>query len=386
MKKKIAIFGSTGSIGKSLLKIVDNDKNKFDIILLTTNKNYSTLLKQAKKFNVKNLIITNKKSYDNVHKKNLKINIYNNFNNLDKIFKNKLDYIMIGISGLDGLVPSFQSIKHTKKIAIANKESIICAWNILKKELKKNNTKFVPVDSEHFSIWSALPNKKMINNIDEIFITASGGPFYKLPVSKFAKIRVKDAIKHPNWKMGKKISVDSSTMMNKVFEIIEAKNIFNLPINKLKVLIHPKSYLHAIIKFKSGLTNMIVHETDMKIPIFNSIYENQVYYKKIKEINLSKLNRLNLEKPSLKKFPLIKILEKIPKRISLFETILVSTNDTLVELFLKNKIRFISIPKIFDSFINLKEFKIYKNKIPKKIDQIVKLNKLVQLKINSMYN
>ena len=385
MKKKIAIFGSTGSIGKSLIEIIKHDKNNFEIILLTTNKNFSKLLNQAKIYKVKNLIITDKKSYEIVKKKKLKINIYNNFDNLNKIFKNKIDYVMSAISGIDGLLPTFQSIKYTKIIAIANKESIICAWNILKKELNKNNTKFIPVDSEHFSIWSALPNKKIINNVDEIFITASGGPFYKLPISKFSKITVKDATSHPNWKMGKKISVDSSTMMNKVFEVIEAKNIFNLPISKLKILTHPESYLHAIIKFKNGLSKMIVHETDMKIPIFNSIYENKEYYKKISKLNLNKLNKLNLKKPNLKKFPLVKILQIIPEKFSLYETILVSTNDTLVELFLKNKINFISFPKVFESLIKLKEFKKYKNKVPTKIDQIIKLNKLVQLNIKSIY-
>ncbi|MDC3174277.1 1-deoxy-D-xylulose-5-phosphate reductoisomerase [Candidatus Pelagibacter sp.] len=301
------------------------------------------------------------------------------------MFKSKLDYIMSAISGINGLYPTFESIKHTKKIAIANKESIICAWNLLKKELKKNNTKFVPVDSEHFSIWSAFPKELNFNVIDKIFITASGGPFYKLPISKFNKIKIKDAITHPNWNMGKKISVDSSTMMNKVFEIIEAKNIFNLPIIKLKILIHPNSYLHAIIKYKNGLSNMIIHDTDMKIPIFNSIYKDKEYYKKKNKIDLNKLNKLNLNEPDTRKFPLLKILKKIPKNFSLYETILVSTNDTLVELFLKNKIKFVSIPKIFNSIINHKDFKIYRSKTPNKINQIIKLNKLVQLKINSIY-
>ena len=175
-------------------------------------------------------------------------------------------------------------------------------------------------------------------------------------------------------------------MMNKVFEVIEAKNIFNIPISKLKILTHPRSYLHAIIKFKNGLSNMIIHETDMKIPIFNSIYENKEYYKKTRKLDLNKLNKLNLKKPNLKKFPLIKLLQKIPKKFSLYETILVSTNDTLVELFLKNKINFISIPKDFETLINLKEFKKYRNKVPTKIDQIIKLNKLVQLNIKSIYN
>lgn len=384
MKKKIAILGSTGSIGKSLIEIIKKDKEKYEIVLLSANKNLSELIKQAKYFKVKNLIITEKNEYDLLKKKKFNIKIYNNFNNLNNIFKYKLDYIMSAISGLDGLNPTFESIKHTKKIAIANKESIICAWNILESELKKHNTKFVPVDSEHFSIWSALKKQDCSQEIDKIFITASGGPFYKLPLSKFPKIKIKDAIRHPNWNMGKKISVDSSTMMNKVFEIIEAKNIFNLSFDKLEILIHPESYLHAIIKFKNGLSNMIIHDTDMKIPIFNSIFENKEYFIN-KKINLQKLNQLKLEKPNIKKFPLIKILKKIPKKISLYETVIVSTNDTLVDLFLKNKIKFNSIPKIFNKVINYKKLKKYRYFRPKNINQIIKLNNFIQLKINSLY-
>ena len=156
MKKKIAILGSTGSIGKSLLEIIKKDKKNFEVVLLTANKNYKELIKQSKTFKVKNLIITDYKNYKKIKNKNLKINIYNDFTYLNKIFKTKIDYIMSAITGINGLNPTYQSIKYTKKIAIANKESIICGWNIIKKEIKKNKNKFVPVDSEHFSIWSVL--------------------------------------------------------------------------------------------------------------------------------------------------------------------------------------------------------------------------------------
>jgi 1-deoxy-D-xylulose-5-phosphate reductoisomerase len=384
MRKKIAILGSTGSIGKYLIDIISKDKKNFDIILLTANKNYNTLLKQAKKFKVKNIIISDKDKYLKLKNKKNKINIFNNYDNLNKIFSTKADYIMSAISGINGLEPTFKSIKHTKKIAIANKESIICAWDILQKELKKNKTKFVPVDSEHFSIWSVLTRSNK-NNIDKIFITASGGPFYKLPLSRFSKIRIKDAIKHPNWTMGKKISVDSATMMNKVFEIIEAKNIFNLPINKLKILVHQKSYLHAIVKFKNGLSHLVIHDTDMSIPIFNSLHDNKVYFRNQNNLNLNKLNHLNLEKPNLKKFPLIKVLKKLPDNSSLYETILVSTNDTLVDLFLEKKIHFQSISKIFFSIINDKKFYKFKSIIPRNINDIINLKNIIQKEINSRY-
>ena len=385
-KKKIAILGSTGSIGKSLIDIVKKDKKNFEIVLLSADSNYKELLKQAKQFKVKNLIINNHISFEKVKKDKYskKIIIYNNFDQLNKIFKSKVDYVMSAITGINGLKPTFEIIKFTKKIAIANKESIICSWSILEKELKKNNTKFIPVDSEHFSIWSTLTSDTL-KNIDKIFITASGGPFYKLPLSKFSKIKIKDAIKHPNWRMGKKISVDSATMMNKVFEIIEAKNIFNISIDKLKILIHSQSYLHAIVKFNNGLSNMIIHDTNMKIPIFNTLYENKKYYEKLKNIDLKKLNQLNLQTPDLKKFPLIKVLKKIKKKFSLHETLIVSINDTLVDLFLKKKINFNSISKIFFSCINDKKFSKYKSITPKNIDEIIKVNKIVQNKIKSRY-
>ena len=173
MKKKIAILGSTGSIGKSLLKIITNDKRNFKIELLTANKNYKILHKQALKFNVKKIIITDKKSYEIAKSKIKNIKVYNNFDNLDQIFPKKIDYVMSSIVGLDGFIPTIKIIKFTKKIAIANKESIICAWNLIKKELQKYKTEFVPVDSEHFSIWYALKNNS-ISNIENICLTASG--------------------------------------------------------------------------------------------------------------------------------------------------------------------------------------------------------------------
>ena len=224
MKTRIAILGSTGSIGRSLLKIITKENHKFKILLLTADKNYKLIIKQAVKFKVNNIIITNKKYFNLAKSLNSskRINIYNNFENLNKIFKKKADYVMSSIVGLDGLTPTFKIIKHTKKIAIANKESIICGWNLIKKELNKYNTEFIPVDSEHFSVWYGL-YKHPIKNIEKIYLTASGGPLLNVPYNKFNKLKIRQILKHPNWNMGSKISVDSSTMMNKIFEIIEAK-------------------------------------------------------------------------------------------------------------------------------------------------------------------
>ena len=205
MRTKIAILGSTGSIGENLLKIIKKDKKNFEIILLTANKNHKKILKQAKEFKVKNLIINNRKSYEWLKGslKNSNINIYNNYFDFKRIFKKKIDYVMSSIIGLDGLYPTLKIIKHTKKIAIANKESLICAWDLIKKELTKNKTKFIPVDSEHYSIYDLLKNYQ-ISDVEKIFITASGGPFLNYSKLKFKSITPKKALNHPNWKMGKK--------------------------------------------------------------------------------------------------------------------------------------------------------------------------------------
>ena len=202
MKKKIAILGSTGSIGKQTIDIIRKDKKNFKILLLTANKNHNLLSKQIKEFKVKNIIITDRKSYHILKKKFKKVNIFNNFKNINKIFSKKLDYTMSSISGFNGLLPTIKIIEKTKVIAIANKESIICGWGLIKKKLDKHKTKFIPVDSEHFSIWSVINNVDE-NNIDQIILTASGGPFFKkgnLRIKKTPKL----AVNHPTWRMGKK--------------------------------------------------------------------------------------------------------------------------------------------------------------------------------------
>ena len=384
MKKKIAILGSTGSIGKSLIEIINQNKNLYKIILLTANRDHLGLFKQAKKFGVKNLIITNKNSFEILKKKtkNLNINVFNNFENLNQILKNKIDYVMSSITGLDGLKPTIKIIKYCKIIAIANKEAIICGWNLIKKELTTYKTTFVPVDSEHFSIWYGLLNNKHI--IKKIYITASGGPFINLPKKQFKNIKVRHALKHPSWKMGKKITIDSATMMNKVFEIIEAKKIFNLNYKQLTILTHPFSYVHALIHFENGLTKIIAHNTDMKIPIGNSLsYKNEFKYKSSSDLELYKLNNLNFKKINLSKFPSVNLIKLLPNKFSFFETILVTANDELVRLFLNKKIRFDQIYTNLIKILKKREFNKYKKKIPSKIEDILKLSDYVRFKIIS---
>jgi 1-deoxy-D-xylulose-5-phosphate reductoisomerase len=381
MKKKIAILGSTGSIGKTLIEIIKKDQKNFDIVLLAAEKNYKEIYHQAKILNVKNLIITSKKSFNELKKKKLgKIKIFNNFNSFNNIFKKKIDYTMSAISGIHGLEPTIKIIKHTKKIAIANKEAIICGWHLIKNNLKRYKTKFIPVDSEHFSIFYALQGNK-ISNIEKIYLTASGGPLNNIPKEKFKNIKISQAIKHPNWKMGKKISVDSATMMNKVFEIIEAKKIFDLNYDVLDILVHPTSYVHAITKFKDGMINIVAHDTNMKIPIFNSLFDDKLKAIQTDQINLDKLNFLDFKKVDTSKFPSIKIIKRLHNRESLLETIIVLANDELVNLFLLKKVNFTDIYKYLQKLINMKEIIILSQNKPGSIKSIISLNKIVRKKI-----
>ena len=385
MKKRIAILGSTGSIGINTLQIINKDRKNKIIELLSTNKNIKRIYNQAKKFNVKNLIIFDKKTFYK-HKNffiKKKIKVFQNV--ADYLIKNKrvkLDYTMSSISGLDGLKPTLEIIKISNNIAIANKESIICGWSLIKKELKKHNTNFIPIDSEHFSILKLIKKEDKLN-IKKIFITASGGPFLNQKLKEIKKTNSSQAIQHPTWKMGKKISIDSSTLMNKVFELIEAMKIFNFKKTKFEIIIQPSSYVHAIVEFKNGVTKFLTHPTSMKIPIFNSLNEND-YNHKFDDIDFNKLNNLDFQKINFKKFPINKILKKINDNDTLFDTVLISANDTLVDLFLKKKITFYEIYEKLNIILNLKEFTKLKSIKPKNLSQIIDINQKVILKTHSL--
>ena len=382
MKKKIGILGSTGSIGENTVNIIQNNKKDFDVIFLSTNTNVKKLFKQSSILKPKSVIIFDEKKYLKYKKKftNKKIKVFNSFKDLKKkSLKSKIDYIMCAITGLAGLDSTINCIDVTKNVAIANKESIVCAWNLIEKKLIQNKTKFIPIDSEHFSIWSLLKNES-IHSVEKVIITASGGPFLNYKLSQLKNVKPREAIKHPNWRMGKKISIDSATLMNKVFEIIEAQRIFKIDINKFEIFIHPKSYIHSLIKFINGQIKILAHDADMKIPIFNSIYEKKIKKIHTKKIDINLINNINLTKVSLARYPSIKILNKISNKNTLFETVLISANDELVDLYIKNKITFLEINKFLLKILKFKKYSNLTNKMPKKISDIINLSEEVRLK------
>ncbi len=371
MAKNLFLLGSTGSIGVSTLNLVRKDKKNFKVGLLTTNKNVKKIYNQAVEFNVKEVVIFNKKEYSKFSQKfkNKKIEVFFNIKDVFKKKKKKAYLTINGISGIEGLEPTLDIIKHSQNIAIANKESIICGWKLIKKELKINQSNFIPLDSEHFSIWSLLKSEN-VKNIKKIYLTASGGPFLNKQLNQIENIKPKYALKHPNWKMGKKISIDSATMMNKIFEIIEAVNIFNLNKKKFEILIHPKSYVHAIILFKSGLIKFLAHDTTMEIPIASALYqndENQAFKNNNFEFEI--LNGKNFIRPNPTNFPLLNLL-KYNFNNSFFEVILVSLNDELVKKYLENKISYISILNIMLILLKKPYFSKYYKSNPSNINEI----------------
>ena len=386
MKKKIIILGSTGSIGQSTLEVIKKNKKNFEIVLLTANNNYKKIIQQAKEFKVKNVLIKNDKFFLKV-KNSLKKNntrVYSGNININKIVKKKVDYTMSSIVGLAGLQPTIDAIKISKILAIANKETIICAWPILSKTIKKYKTKIIPVDSEHFSIMELTKNVSN-NEVEELIITASGGPFLNFTKNKLKKVKPSQAIKHPNWKMGKKISVDSANLMNKVFEVIEACRLFNFDKSKYKVMIHPQSYVHSIIRFKNGLTKVILYNADMKIPISSILNQTKNSSQKSSNSNIiKKLNNINFQEVDPLRFPSIKLIKKC--FIYGFSTpiIINAANEILVDLFLKGKIEFLDIVKTINKILKDKDFKKYAKRKPSSLKGIKNTDKWARLKTKTM--
>ena len=372
MKKTISILGSTGSIGLTTLGIVDKKKNVFKISLLYANQNINLISKQIRKYKPDVFVIKNEKVYTKIKnrfKKN-KTKILHSLESLN--FKKKIDISISAIPGIDGLEPTIKIIRNSKKVLIANKESIICGWDLIKKSLSKN-TKLIPVDSEHFSIFKLLKNHK-IDEINKIYITASGGPFLRYKKKQFKNITPNKALMHPKWKMGKKITIDSSTLMNKIFEVIEANKLFDIPYDKLDILIHPQSLVHAIVEFKNGLTKFIYHDTSMIVPLANAIFDDNLLIKEFLKFKNNKFSeKLIFEKVNPKIFPAVKLKKKLGKHPS-SAIIINAANDILVEQFLKKKIAFLSIFKLIMNILNDSNYKKYAIRKPKNLKEIIEID------------
>ena len=369
MKKLISILGSTGSVGLSTLSIIDIKKDYFKPYIFSANKNFKLICKQIDKYKPKIFVIKNYNTFKKVFKKyeKSKIKFLNNFETIK--IKTKSDITVSAIPGIAGLNPTLKMIELSKKVLLANKESIICGWNLILKKSKKSKTKLVPIDSEHYSIFKLLENQK-IKSVKKIYLTASGGPFLNFNINRLKKIKPSQALKHPKWKMGKKISIDSSTLMNKIFELVEAQKLFNLSIDKLDIIIHPNSLVHAVLELENGITKLIYHETSMKIPLANAIFNGEVDIKKFyKTRNSFRFENLIFKKVDKKIFPTVQ-LKKIITKYPSTPIIVNAVNEVLVDQFLAKKIPFLDIYKFILATLKDSNYKKYAVKKPSNIDQI----------------
>jgi len=377
MKKFISILGSTGSVGLNTLKIINRKKKYLKPYLFSSNKNYNLICHQIKKYKPIIFLINDEKVFKKVKKKFIRsrTKIINNLQTSD--LKKISDITVLAISGIAGLSPTLLMIKKSKKILIANKESIICGWNLILKNLILYKTKFIPIDSEHFSIFQILENSKF-DQIEKVYLTASGGPFLGFKKKQLRNIKPKHALSHPKWSMGKKISVDSSTLMNKVLEYIEAQKLFNLPKEKLDILIHPESLVHAIVKFKNGLSKFIYHETSMQIPIANAIFDYKINMN-IFIKNDNTIKNLSFKTPDSNNYPIIKILKRANEHPST-SIIINASNEVLVDHFLRKKVPFLSIPIIIKEILGDRNYKKYAIRKPKNLNQIYEINSWAKTK------
>jgi len=360
MKRKVVILGSTGSIGRQTLEVIQEHPSEFEIVGLSCRENIKLLKEQ---------IITFKPSISVVGNKSLAKKLKNELNNFNKtkIFwgiegliristLEEVDVVVVAITGIASLLPTLEAIKHGKKIAIASKEAIVAAGDILTREAKANKVTILPIDSEHSEILQCLKNEQK-ENIEKIILTASGGPLYHLADSALKSISVEDALNHPTWKMGKKVTIDSATLMNKGLEVIEARWLFDISPKKIEILIHPQSYIHSMVQFIDGTILAQLSEHDMRIPIQYALFYPDKVVNNYNRLDFTKIAQLTFKRPRFNKFPCIKLAYNALEIGGTMPTVLNGANEIAVNAFLNNQINITEIPIIIENTM--------KNHIPK---------------------
>ncbi len=343
--QKVVILGSTGSVGKSSLEVIEKNKEEYETTCLVAFSNEELIKAQAK-------IHKKAKIYIEKPRGKLSTKKLLNKDDLLKLISGKdVDTVIAAISGSDGLELIHHSIVSGKKVLIANKEPLVMAGEFMIKEAKKHGAQIIPIDSEHCSIHQSIQGKKE-NSISKITLTCSGGPFYNLPKSKFKSISLNQALKHPIWKMGRKITIDSSTLMNKALEIIEAKYLFNLGSNKIEAIIHPEGLIHSLVEFHDGTILASMAMPDMKIPISYGLGFPDTIENGVNKINLKNLEKLSFKQIDPNKFPSLDFAYFAIKHAKGMPIILNAANEVAVELFLDSKISFLNIYKLISSTLN----------------------------------
>ncbi len=349
MKKHITILGSTGSIGTQSLQVIQDEPDKYEILALSAWKDLVLLKEQILKFKPKYAVVR-----DDKLARELKNNLNNKINchilygeyGLTKISTlTDIDTVIVAITGMAALKPTLEAINAKKQICLANKEIIVSAGEIIMKRAKDNQINIIPIDSEHSGLFQCI-TPEHYENIEKLIITASGGPFYHLKESALESVSVEEALNHPNWQMGKKISIDSATLMNKGLEVIEAFWLFGVPLNKIEVLVHPQSYIHSLVQYDDGSMIAQLSNHDMRIPIHFALnYPNRAR-SSLPRINLVKIGQLTFKKLDTKKFPSIDLCYKAIEQGGTLPVVLNAANEVAVSAFLNRRLSFGNIIKV----------------------------------------
>lgn len=374
MKKSVAIFGSTGSIGKNALSVITQHLDIYKVEVLVAGDDVKTLIQQAKIFKPKYAAINNVKHFEELKNglKGLKIEVVVGQKAINDLAKIKVDFFLSAIVGIAALIPTFNAIKSGSNIGMANKECLVAAGNLMLKAAKKSGSKILPIDSEHNAIFQIFEQQNL-DKIERIILTASGGPFLNFSSAQMKNISVAQAVKHPNWSMGAKISVDSATMMNKALEVIEAYRLFPIQKEQIEIVIHPESIIHGLVDYADGSTLAMMSLPDMQVPISYALaYPKRIAIKHPK-LDLAKISRLNFLQPDTKKFPALKLVKEVLEADGNAPCIFNAANEVAVARFLKGEIAFEKIVKIVAKTLE----KIPYQKISS-LEDVVEFNRLAK--------
>jgi len=370
--KKLSILGSTGSIGTQTLDIVKNNPHEFKIVGLTANKNIELLKNQINEFKPEAVAVMDNEKAD-LLKEDVDITVYSRIDGIIKIAAlDETDTVVNSLVGSIGVKPTVEAIRNKKNIALANKETLVTAGSIVMEEVKKNDVNLMPIDSEHSAIFQCI-NGENINDINKIIITASGGPFRDYTKQQLENVSVDGALNHPTWNMGNKITIDSATLMNKGFEVIEAHWLYGIGYKDIEVVTHPQSIIHSLVEFKDNSTVAQLSLPDMKMPIQYALSYPKRFELNVKKLNLTEVKNLSFEKPNFELFPCLKYAYDAGNIGGTMPAVLNAVNEVAVYAFLDNKIKFLDIPRLIKTMIE--KHNVIKNPV---LNEILEIDKKIK--------
>ena len=357
-KKHIAILGSTGSIGTQALDVIEANQDLFEVEVLTANSNSELLIQQALKYKPNAVVIANENKYNEVRDAlgSSDIKVYAGVESLSQVVEmDTIDVVLTALVGYSGLKPTINAIKAKKSIALANKETLVVAGSLITALTKENGVNIYPVDSEHSAIFQCLVGE-FHNPIEKIYLTASGGPFRGWKKDKLISVSKQQALKHPNWEMGAKITIDSASLMNKGLEVIEAKWLFSLKEEQIDVIVHPQSIIHSIVQFEDGSMKAQMGLPDMKLPIQYALSHPQRIKSNFPRFDFMEYPSLTFEKPDVESFRNLSLAYKAMSKGGNMACVLNAANEVVVDAFLKDKIGFLEMSDVIENCMEKSTF------------------------------